>query len=76
MTLSELRAYYNEAYKILTKERARRIKAFPPGHPDREFKLIEIDRAIEITTLLKNELKPFCPDIQQAELLPRKVEYK
>ena len=70
MTLNELRAYHNEIYKILSKERAMRAKVFPPGHKDREAKLREMDRALEILERLKNELKPHCPDVQQGELLP------
>jgi hypothetical protein len=76
MTLDELRGYYGELYKILNRERAKRARVFPPGHKDREAKLVEIDRAIDIATILKDELKPHCPDIQQGELLPRKVEYQ
>jgi hypothetical protein len=76
MSLDELRGYYNEAYKILMRERAMRARVFPPGHKDREAKLMEMDRVMEILGLLKDALKPYCPDIQQGELLPRKVEYK
>jgi hypothetical protein len=76
MTLDDLRGLYNEGYKIMMRERAMRAKVFPAGHPQHEAKLREIDRAIEILGLLKDALKPNCPDIQQGELLPRKVEYQ
>ena len=77
LTLLKLRGLYNEAYKILAIERTMRAKVFREGDPRREAKLVEIDRAIDILTLLKDELKPHCTDMEQGELLPlpRKIEY-
>jgi hypothetical protein len=78
MTEAELRALYNEAYRIVQHERRMREQVFKPGHPRREEKLLEMDKLLAILTTLKDALKPHCDaGLEQPRLLdvPRKAEY-
>lgn len=57
MTLDELKAKYTVAYRIITRERAMRDRVFAAGLDEREAKMAEMDRLLEIIDDLKDELK-------------------
>ena len=78
MTSDELRQKYNQAYRIIRRERAMRAQVFKEGDPRRQPRLDEMDQLMDILT----ELKDFCkahidPEFEQPRLLdaPRKVDY-
>lgn len=78
MTSDELRAKFGVAYRIIQRERVMRDKVFREGHPEREEKLREMDRLLEVVTALKDELKArMAVDVTQARLLdvPRRESY-
>ena len=77
MTEPELRAQYNELYRTATNERKMRDRVFPPGHPDRDQKLGEMDRLLEIITGWKDELKArICYEQPPLLDVPKRTEYR
>ena len=75
MTQDELRTKFTAAYKIGLRERAQRDRVFPPGHPQREAKLNEIDRLLALLVEIKDAAKEAC--FEQPKLLdaPRRADY-
>lgn len=53
MTPQQIKAHTQAVYTVLIRERRMREQVFPPGHPSRERKLREIDRAIEALKAIK-----------------------
>lgn len=79
MTQDELRAQFGVLYKTLTRELRWRERVFPEGHPQREEKLREIKRALEIVDGWKDELKELLPkSYEQPPLLdvPPRTQYR
>ncbi len=77
MTLEELKAKYTVAYRIITRERAWRDKVFAENQQKRDAKMHEMDVLMEVIDDLKDELKKYINEPEQATLLdvPRKAEY-
>lgn len=77
MTLDDLKAKYTVAYRIITRERAMRDRVFAENQTKRDAKMAEMDVLLEIVDDLKDELKRYINEPEQATLLdvPRKAEY-
>jgi hypothetical protein len=78
MTLDELRSTYEEARKIIRKERRMRQFVFRFDEATRRGKVQEMDQLLRLVAELKDALKPHCEaDYEQPRLLdvPRKAEY-
>ncbi|MBA3571368.1 MAG: hypothetical protein H0W34_05225 [Pyrinomonadaceae bacterium] len=79
MSEEELRALYTVAYRIITKERAIRDRAFAADTEKRQEKIAEMDKLLEVVDDMKN----FCKlhvggSLEQSLLLDmsKKVEYR
>lgn len=69
MKLSDIRADYNKAYRILVNERQMREQAFANKPLQLKPKIAEIDAVLEILAEWKEELKQFCdPEDEQKGL--------
>lgn len=68
MTQHELKQLYSIAWLFFKRERAWRDKTFPPGHPQRNAKLAQLDIALQAVTRMKDFAK------QYVEESPEQVE--
>lgn len=68
MTEAELKQLYSIAWLFFKRERAMREKVFPPGHPQRNAKLAQLDAAQRAVTAMKDFAK------QYVEESPEQVE--
>jgi len=79
MTVDELSALYKSAYRIIRRERVWRERVFA-RHYQRDEKLAEMDRLLEIVMAMKDELKERLAEesYEQPRLLdaPRKAGYE
>lgn len=83
MTEKELREKYNAAYRIIKRERVWRERLFA-RHYQRDEKLAEMDRLLEIVDWMKDQLKDHLePEYEQPRLLDvgspigaRRAEYE
>lgn len=57
MTEAELKQLYSIAWLFFKRERAWRDKTFPPGHPQRNAKLAQLDAAQRAVTAMKDFAK-------------------
>lgn len=57
MTQHELKQLYSIAWLFFKRERAWRDKTFPPGHPQRNAKLAQLDIALQAVTRMKDFAK-------------------
>ena len=78
MTKDELKAKFEDGYRIIKAERKWRDKVFPPGHEQRDKKLGDMDKLLGILTEFKDEIKQGMePDFEQPSLLdvPKRATY-
>ena len=68
MTQHELKQLYAVACLFFKRERDMREKVFPPGHPQRNSKLAQLDTALRAVTAMKDFAK------QHVEESPEQVE--
>lgn len=68
MTEHELRKLFELAYRFFEAERKWRQHVFPPGHPQRNAKLGQLDTALRAVTAMKDFAK------QHVEESPEQVE--
>lgn len=69
MTIQELQTIWKRLYKTLQKERMMRLHVFPPGHAKHTEKLAEIDQALADANAMKDALKRYLAQPEQAALL-------
>lgn len=69
MTIQELQATYKRLYRTLQKERMMRLHVFPPGHEKHKEKLAEIDQALADANAMKEALKHYLGQPEQATLI-------
>lgn len=69
MTIQELQTLWKRLYRTLQKERMMRLKVFPPGHEKHAEKLAEIDQALADANTMKEALKHYLAQPEQAKLL-------
>ena len=78
MTSDELRAKFNTAYKIISRERKWREHVFRNDPIALKQKVAEVDKLLSILVEMKDELKPHVePSFEQPALLdvPKKADY-
>lgn len=79
MTEEQLRSDFEEARASILRERRMRASVFPPGHPDREKRVGEMDRLLDILVRWKDALKEHVePTYQQPALIdvPARTKYE
>lgn len=78
MMTTDLRALFDEAQRIIKRERAARWYVFRDQPEKQAAKVGEMDRLMQIIVQIKDELKTHMqPDVEQATLLdvPKRGEY-